>query len=153
MIDKANYARCAKERAKHKLFENVITLDQWKFSTSPDSATDLSISVTINESGRFAAGVTGKNNEEGDFGKWYFQSENVEQRMVAKGEHFNFNIPLKRYNSGVPRNIAITLYLFSDSTGSAGRDVIKIFQSVPEIESYNDQYFYGVLPNPTELLK
>ena len=146
--DQASIARYNEERAKNKLFANVITLDSWGFSPNPDSATDLSISVTVSESGRFAVGAAGR--DEGDYGEWYFQSANEEQRMVDKGEHFDFHIPLKRDRYGVPKNIEITLYLFADTTGTAGRNVIKIFQSAPVTTEDDGQYFYGVLPKPTE---
>jgi hypothetical protein len=144
--DKASASRYEEEREKSMLFKNVISLDSWKFSPNPDSATNLSISVTVSESGRFAVGATGR--DEGDYGEWYFQSENEEQRMVDKGEHFDFNIPLKRERYGVPKNIEITLYLFSDTTGSAGRDVIKVFQSAPVERELDGDYFRAPLPKP-----
>jgi hypothetical protein len=145
--DNNNTRRYEEEQASRKLFQNVITLNHWGFSPNADSATNISISVTMSESGRFAVGATGR--DAGDYGEWYFKSENEEQRTVAKGEHFDFNIPLKRYRDGVPKNIEITLYLFADSTGSAGTNVIKIFQSTPVARQFDNEYFYGALPKPT----
>lgn len=140
--DKADRAR----QAEHKLLENVITLDRWGFSTSPDSATDIFISLTVSESGRFAVRATGRG--EGDYGEWYFQSEDVEQRMVAKGEHFDYHIPLKRHRYGVPDDIEITLSLYADTTGSAKKNIIKVFYSFPAVIE-DSQRFYVPLPKVT----
>ncbi|HZY82498.1 MAG TPA: hypothetical protein VFE50_23390 [Cyclobacteriaceae bacterium] len=145
--DSASRARYDEERETRKLYANVITLDSWSFFPNPDSASGISIAVTVTESGRFAVGATGR--DEGDYGEWYFQSENEEQRMVGKGEHFDFSIPIKRERFGVPKNIEITLYLFADSTGSAGRDIVKTFQSAPLTTDDDGQYYYSVLPNST----
>jgi hypothetical protein len=47
----------------------------------------------------------------------------------------------------VPHKVELTLYLFADSTGSAGADVIKVFTANPSIED-DGHSFYGVLPPP-----
>jgi hypothetical protein len=87
--------------------------------------------------------------QSGDYTEWYFQSIDGKQLMVEKDEHFNYRIALKRHRSGIPDNIQLTLYLFADSTGSAKRNVIKVFHSLRVPPSQREgRYFYGVLPEP-----
>lgn len=150
-----------REAARHKEISDsraklvdVITLNDWRFLPNPENATEIIVSVTVSESGRFACGANGKDepvNETDDM-VWYFNSENVKQRQVAKNEQFIHSLPLKRSRPGVPNTVEITLYLFADSSGSAGVNIVKIF--TPRVETDDDGHnFYEVLPAPNENLQ
>ena len=134
--------------ARAKLM-NVITLNGWMFSPDPENATEIIVSVTVSESGRFACSANGRGS--GDYGESYFYSDKVEQRQVEKGEHFNHSMPLIRSRPGIPEDIEIMLHLFADENGSAGENISKIFRSDPEVED-DGHFFYGVLPEPVRTL-
>jgi hypothetical protein len=145
--DRKDRIRYEETSAARATLAKVITLDGWTFSPDPENATEIIVSVTVSESGRFACGANGRAG--GDYGEWYFHSDDVKQRQVEKGEHFKHSLPLKRSRPGVPEQIEITLYLFADSTGSAGTNVIKIFTPNPEVDD-DGHNFYGVLPAPDQ---
>lgn len=134
----------ATQAIRAKLF-HVLSLDEWKYSPDSINATEIIVSVTVSESGRFSCNANGFG--EGEFGEMLFHSDKVKQRGVEKGEHFVHTIPIKWLKAGVPEKIEITLYLFADNTGSAGQDVTKIFTTHPTRDD-DGQYFYELLPPP-----
>jgi hypothetical protein len=151
---KRDSVRYEQFRARRARLADVITLNDWRFLPSPEDANEIIVSVTVSESGRFACGANGKDeavNDQGDV-VWYFYSENVKQKQVVKNEHFIHSIPLKRSRPGVADYTEITLYLFADSTGSAGMNVIKIFTPHPETDD-DGHNFYEVIPPPNKNLQ
>jgi hypothetical protein len=152
--DHREAARYEETRARRAKLVDVITLNSWRFLPNPENATEIIVSVTVSESGRFACGANGKDEPVDDAADvvWYFNSENVKQRQVEKNEQFIHSLPLKRSRPGVPNTIEITLYLFADSSGSAGTDIVKIF--TPRVETDDDGHnFYEVLPASNENLQ
>lgn len=133
-------------RAARAILFDVLTLNEWRYSPDRQNATEIIVSVTVRESGRFSCNASAY--EEGENGEMVFYGDHVQQRMVEPGEHFTHVIPLKWVKAGLPEQVEITLYLFADSIGSAGKDVIKIFTAQPARED-DGHYFYGVLPPPS----
>jgi len=129
-----------------KLF-HVLTLSEWRYSPDLKNATEILVSVSVSESGRFSCNANGYG--EGEFGEMQFHSDKVQQRQVEKGERFTHSIPIKWVKEGEPAKIEITLYLFADKTGSAGQNVIKVFTTQPERED-DGHSFFDLLPPPNQ---
>lgn len=106
------------------------------------------VSVSVSESGRFSCNANGYG--EGEYGEMYFHSDKVKQRQVKKGEHFTHAIPITWLKEGQPAKIEITLYLFADTTGSAGQNVVKVFTTQPTRED-DGHSFFDVLPPPNQV--
>jgi hypothetical protein len=147
-LKKMDRQRYEASQAKRQLLVNVLELNEWSYLPNAETATEILVTVTSRESGRFATRADGK--VDGDSIDWFFYSDQVPQRQVAKGEKFIHHIPLKRHHDGVPTMIEITLYLFADSTGSAGANVTKIYTTHLTTED-DGSYFYSHLPEPVSL--
>jgi hypothetical protein len=140
-----DWVQYEKTRASRSKLANVVALNGWKFSPDQENATEIIVSVSVSESGRFACSAHGRDADE--YSEWYLYSDGVKQRQVEKGEKFTHTLPLKRSRPGIPEVIEITLYLFADSTGSAGTNVTKVFTPQPSRDD-DGHFFYGVLPPP-----
>jgi hypothetical protein len=142
--DRAQYE--ATRAIRSKLF-HVLTLNEWWYSPEPKNATEISVLVSVSESGRFSCNASGYG--EGEYGEMHFHSDNVKQRKVEKGEHFTHTIPITWVKAGEPAKVEITLYLFADNTGSAGQNVIKVYTPQPTRED-DGHNFYDLLPLPNQ---
>ena len=80
-----------------------------------------------------------------------FESTNgpESQRQVRSGEAFTYAFPLKFLNVGQADDVRITLYLFKAPSGPAPGDIAKIFMNSPQ-QNDDGEYFYGVLPPPSQ---
>lgn len=143
-LDRRQYEQTRATRAK--LF-HVLSLKEWWYSPDSKNPTEIIVSVSVSESGRFSGNANGYG--EGEYGEMHFHSDKVQQRHVKKGEHFTHAIPITWVKEGMPSMIEITLYLFADSTGSAGQNVIKVFTPQPTRED-DGHNFYDVLPPPNQ---
>jgi hypothetical protein len=133
---------------------NVLELKEWWYFPDENNPTEIRVSVVVHQSGRFAAGVTGQQtNPSGDF-TTVFQSTNgpESQRQVRSGEAFTYAFPLEFLNVGHANDVRITLYLFKAPSGPAPGDITKVFMNSPQQED-DGEYFYGVLPPPSQPAK
>ena len=131
---------------------NVLELKEWSYFPDESNPTEIRISVVVHQPGRFAAGVTGQQTDpSGDF-TIIFQSTNgpESQRQVRSGETFTYAFPLEFLNVGHANDVRITLYLFKAPSGPAAGDITKIFMKSPHQDD-DGEYFYGVLPAPSQL--
>jgi hypothetical protein len=108
--------------------------------------------VVVHQSGRFAGNVTGEKKHSSGFATTIFESTNgpESQRQVSSGETFTYQFPLKILTAGRADNVEIALYLFKAPSGPAAGDITKIFMKSPQRDD-DGQYFYGVLPAPSQL--
>ena len=107
--------------------------------------------MVVHQSGRFAGSVTGEQTDSsGDFTR-VFESTNghESQRQVTSEQAFTYAFPLKILTAGRAGNVEITLYLFKPASGPAAGDITKIFMKSPQRDD-DGQYFYGVLPPPSQ---
>ena len=74
------------------------------------------------------------------------------QQQVRSGEAFTYVFPLKILNVGRANDVRITLYLFMAPSGPAAGDITKIFLKSPQRDD-DGEYFYGVLPPPSQPAK
>jgi hypothetical protein len=133
---------------------NVLELKEWSYFPDENNPTQIRISVVVHQPGRFAAGVTGQQtNPSGDF-TTIFQSTNgpESQRQVSGEESFTYAFPLEFLNVGQANDVRITLYLFKANSGPAPGDISKVFMNSPQQED-DGEYFYGVLPPPSQPAK
>ena len=134
-----------------RLLINVIELKEWSYFPDENHPTEIRVRVVVHQSGRFAAGVTGEQTDpSGDF-TTVFQSTNgpESQRQVSGEESFNYAFPLEFLNVGHANDVRITLYLFKAPSGPAPGDITKVFMNSPQQED-DGEYFYGVLPPPSQ---
>jgi hypothetical protein len=130
---------------------NVLELKEWSYFPDENHPTQIRISVVVHQPGRFAAGVTGhQTNPSGDF-TTVFQSTNgpESQRQVSGEESFTYAFPLEFLNVGQANDVRVTLYLFKAPSGPAPGDIAKVFMNSPQQED-DGEYFYGVLPPPSQ---
>jgi hypothetical protein len=130
---------------------NVLELKEWSYFPDENHPTQIRISVVVHQPGRFAAGVTGQQtNPSGDF-TTIFQSTNgpESQRQVNGEESFTYAFPLEFLNVGQANDVRVTLYLFKAPSGPAPGDIAKVFMNSPQQED-DGEYFYGVLPPPSQ---
>ena len=130
---------------------NVIELKEWSYFPDDSHPTEIRVSVVVHQSGRFAGNVTGAQTDpSGDF-KTVFQSTNgpESQRQVRSGEAFTYAFPLEFLNVGRANDVRITLYLFKAPSGPAAGDITKVFMNSPQ-RNDDGEYFYGVLPPPSQ---
>ena len=133
---------------------NVLELKEWSYFPDENHPTQIRISVVVHQPGRFAAGVTGQQtNPSGDF-TTIFQSTNgpESQRQVSGEESFTYAFPLQFLNVGQANDVRVTLYLFKAPSGPAPGDIAKVFMKSPQQED-DGEYFYGVLPLPSQPAK
>jgi len=133
---------------------NVLELKEWSYFPDENHPTQIRISVAVHQPGRFAAGVTGQQtNPSGDF-TTIFQSINgpESQRQVSGEESFTYAFLLEFLNVGHANDVRVTLYLFKATSGPAPGDTAKVFMNSPQQED-DGEYFYGVLPPPSQPAK
>jgi hypothetical protein len=134
-----------------KLLMNVIELKKWSYFPDESDPTGIRVRVIVHQPGRFAGNVTGEQTDpSGDF-TTIFQSTNgpESQRQVRSGEAFTYAFPLEFLNAGHANDVRITLYLFKALSGPAPGDIEKVFMKSPQQED-DGEYFYGVLPPPSQ---
>src|SRR5262245_5137411 len=137
--------------ANRKPLMNVIELEKWWYVPDETDPKEIDVSVVVHQSGRFAGNVRGEQAEPlGDFTA-VFQSTNGpdSQRQVRSGEAFTYAFPLQFLTAARANDVRITLYLFKAASGPATGDISKTFMNSPQRED-DGQYFYGVLPSPSQ---
>ena len=130
---------------------NVLELKEWSYFPDENHPTEIRVSVVVHQSGRFAGNVTGEETDpSGDF-TTVFQSTNgpESQRQVRSAEAFAYAFPLEFLNVGHANDVRITLYLFKVPSGPAPGDIAKVFMKSPQQDD-DGEYFYGVLPAPSQ---
>ena len=129
--------------------KNVIELKEWLYVPDESHPTEIRVSVLVHQPGRFAGKVTGEQTDSSGFSTTIFESTNrpESQRQVSSGEAFTYAFPLRILAAGRADNVEITLYLFKDSG-----DITKVFVKSPQRDD-DGQYFYGVLPAPSQSQK
>ena len=130
---------------------NVIELKEWSYFPDENHPTEIRARVIVHQSGRFAGNVTGEHTDpSGDF-TTVFQSTNgpESQRQVRSGEAFTYAFPLEFLNVGHADGVRITLYLFKAPSGPAPGDISEVFMKSPQQDD-DGEYFYGVLPPPSQ---
>ena len=130
---------------------NAIELKRWWYVPDVADPTEIRVNLVVHQSGRFAGNVTGEQTDPSGFSTRVFESTNEpeSQRQVSSGEAFTYGFPLKILSAGRADNVEITLYLFKAPSGPAGGDITKIFMKSPQRDD-DGQYFYGVLPPPSQ---
>jgi hypothetical protein len=133
---------------------NVIELKKWWYFPDDIYPTDIRVSVLVHESGRFAGNVTGEQADPSGSSRNIFESTNgpESQRQVASGEAFTYAFPLKILHAAHADDVRITLYLFKARSGPAAGDIAKVFMNSPQQDD-DGEYFYGVLPTPSQPAK
>jgi hypothetical protein len=131
---------------------NVIELKRWWYVPDESHPTEIRVDVVTHQPGRFAGGVTGEQTHSSGSSTIIFEDTNAPetQRQVRSEETFTYAFRLKFLNAGQADDVRITLYLFKAPPGgpSAG-DITKIFMKSPQQDD-DGQYFYGVLPPPSQ---
>jgi hypothetical protein len=130
---------------------DVIELKQWWYVPDATDPKEIDVSVVVHQSGRFAGNVMGEQTDpSGDF-TIVFQSTNgpESQRQVRAGETFTYAFPLEFLTAGRADDVRITLDLFKAPSGPAAGDITKVFMKSPQRDD-DGEYFYGVLPPPSQ---
>jgi hypothetical protein len=130
---------------------NVIELKEWWYVPDENHPTEIRVSVVTHQAGRFAGNVTGEQTDSSGSSRTIFESTNgpESQRQVRSGEAFTYSFPLKFLTAGDADDVRITLYLFKAASGPAPGDIDKVFMKSPQRDD-DGEYFYGVLPAPSE---
>jgi len=130
---------------------NVIELKDWWYVPDENQPTEIRVSVVTHQAGRFAGGVNGEQTDSSGSSTTIFQDTNgpETQRRVRSGDAFTYSFPLKFLNAGRADDVRITLYLFKAPSGPAAGDITKIFMKSPQRDD-DGEYFYGVLPPPSQ---
>ena len=133
---------------------NVIELKQWWYFPDQSDPREIRVNVVVHRSGRFAGNVVGEQTDSSGSSTTVFESVNgpESQQQVRSGEAFTYVFPLKILNVGRANDVRITLYLFTAPSGPAAGDITKIFLKSPQRDD-DDEYFYGVLPPPSQSAK
>ena len=137
--------------ASRRPLMNVIELKQWWYVPEESHPTEIRMSVVVHQSGRFAGNVTGEQTDPSGSSTTIFESTNgpESQRQVRNGEAFTYAFPLKFLAAGQADDVRITLYLFKAPDGPAAGDITKVFVKSPQRDD-DGEYFYGVLPAPSQ---
>src|SRR5213075_3024832 len=130
---------------------NVIELKEWWYVPDEGHPTEVRVSVVVHQSGRFAGNVTGEQTDSSGSSITIFESTNgpESQRQVRSGEAFTYAFPLKFLSTGHADDVRVTLYLFKAPSGPAAGDIEKVFMKSPQRDD-DGEYFYGVLPAPSQ---
>lgn len=133
---------------------NVIELKQWWYVPDESDPTEVRVNVIVHQSGRFAGNVTGEQTDQSGSSTTVFESTNgpESQRWVRSGQDFTYVFPLKFLTTAHADDVRITLYLFKASSGPAPGDITKVFMKSPQ-DADDGEYFYGVLPAPSQPAK
>jgi hypothetical protein len=131
--------------------KNVIELKKWWYVPDENHPTEIRVRVVVHQPGRFAAGVTGEKTDPSGGSTIIFQSTNgpESQRQVHSEESFTYAFPLEFLNVGPANDVRITLYLFKAPSGPAPGDIAKVFMNSSQQDD-DGEYFYGVLPPPSQ---
>ena len=137
--------------ANRRPLMNAIELKHWWYVPDESHPTEIRVSVVVHEPGRFAGNVTGEQTDPAGNSTPVFVSANEpdSQRQVHSGEAFTYAFPLKFLNVGRADDVRVTLYLFKAPNGPDRADITKIFMTSPQRDD-DGEYFYGVLPAPSE---
>jgi hypothetical protein len=137
--------------AKRRPLMNVIELKKWWYLPDESHPTEIRVSVVAHQPGRFAGNVTGEQTDSSGSSTTIFESANgpETQRQVRSEEAFTYAFPLKFLNAGQADDVRITLYLFGAQSGPTPGDITKVFMKSPQRED-DGEYFYGVLPPPSQ---
>lgn len=130
---------------------NVIELKEWWYVPDESHPTEIRVDVVTHQPGRFAGNVTGEQTDSSGALTTIFESTNGpdSQRQVRTGEDFTYAFPLKFLSAGQADDVRITLYLFKAPDGPAAGDITKVFVKSPQRDD-DGEYFYGVLPPPSQ---
>jgi hypothetical protein len=130
---------------------NVIELKGWWYYPDESDPKEIRVSVLVHQAGRFAGGVSGMQTDPSGNFTTVFQSTNgpESQRQVRRGEAFDYAFPLEFLNAGRADDVRITLYLLKAPSGPAAGDITKVFMKSPQRDD-DGEYFYGVLPPPSQ---
>jgi hypothetical protein len=130
---------------------NVIELKQWWYVPDETDPTEIRVSVVVHQSGRFAGNVTGEQTDSSGSSTTIFESTNgpESQRQVRSEKAFTYAFPLRFLTGGRADDVRITLYLFKAPSGPATGDIAKVFMNSPQRDD-DGEYFYGVLPTPSQ---
>ena len=130
---------------------NVIELTEWWYFPDDINPTEVRVNVVVHQSGRFAGEVMGEQKDSSGSSTTIFRSTNgpESQRQVRSGEAFTYAFPLKFLAKGRADDVRITLYLFKAPSGPAAGDIAKVFMNSPQRDD-DGEYFYGVLPAPSQ---
>jgi hypothetical protein len=130
---------------------NVIELKQWWYVPDETDPTEIRVTVVVHQSGRFAGNVTGEQTDPSGSSTTIFESTNgpESQRQVRSGEAFTYAFPLKFLTVGRADDVRITLYLFKAPSGPAAGEIAKVFMNSSQRDD-DGEYFYGVLPAPSQ---
>jgi hypothetical protein len=130
---------------------NVIELKEWWYVPDENHPTEIRVSVITHQAGRFAGNVIGEQTDPSGSPTTIFESTNgpETQRQVSSGEAFTYAFPLKFLTAGRADDVRITLDLFKAPNGPAAGDVSKVFMNSPQRDD-DGEYFYGVLPPPSQ---
>jgi hypothetical protein len=130
---------------------NVIELKQWSYVPDEADPTEVRVSVVVHQSGRFAGDVIGQHIDSSGSSTTVFQSTNgpESQRQVHSGETFTYLFLLNFLTLGHADDVRITLYLFKSPSGPASGDIAKVYMNSPQQDD-DGEYFYGVLPAPSQ---
>jgi len=114
----------------------------------------IRVRVVVHQPGKFAGNVIGTQTDPSDSFTNVFESTNgpESQRQVTSGEAFTYAFPLKILGAGHANDVRITLYLFKARSGPAAGDISKMFMTSPQRDD-DGEYFYGVLPTPSQPAK
>ena len=134
-----------------KPLANVIELKKWWYFPDDINPTEVRVNVVVHEAGRFAGNVTGEQTDPSGSSTSVFESTNgpETQRQVGSGEAFTYAFPLKILHAAPADNVRITMYLFKARSGPAAGDITKVFMKSPQQDD-DGEYFYGVLPTPSQ---
>jgi hypothetical protein len=140
-----------KMMADRRPLMNVIELKRWWYVPDESHPTEIRVDVVTHQPGRFAGNVTGEQTDSSGSSTTIFEDTNgpESQRQMRSGEAFTYAFPLKFLNAGRADDVRITLYLFKAPSGPAAGDITKIFVKSPQRDD-DGQYFYGVLPPPSQ---
>ena len=131
---------------------NVIELKKWWYVPDESHPTEIRVNVVVHQPGRFAGNVTGEETDVSGSSTTIFESTNgpETQRQVRSGESFTYEFPLKFLTADAHADdVRITFYLFSASDGPSAGDITKVFVKSPQRDD-DGEYFYGVLPPPSQ---
>lgn len=130
---------------------NVIELKKWWYVPDESHPTEIRVDVVTHQPGRFAGNATGEQTDSSGSSKTIFEATNgpERQRQVRSEEAFTYAFPLKYLNPGQADDVRITLYLFKAPDGPAAGDITKVFVKSPQRDD-DGEYFYGVLPPPSQ---
>ena len=130
---------------------NVIELKKWWYVPDESHPREIRVDVVTHQPGRFAGNVTGEQTDSSGSSTTIFEASNTpeSQRQVRSGEAFTYAFPLKFLSAGQADDVRITLYLFKAPDGPSPGDITKVFVKSPQRDD-DGEYFYGVLPPPSQ---